>query len=204
MARAPSVTDFDMKLRLILPILLLPSASTSLRAESLQADASVLYALHQWNTAGFSADIGTIIGGRHFVGLEWTYFNPKGSVQLPVGGRVDTSETINLAQLAYRYSLPVESFGRVADLARVEVFLGAGGGIGLVHATLAYSPVGSGGQTKPEICYEGVAGVQVVLAPGVGARFGFRYIDSVNNVRLFNAGANTDTKTLEAGVTFRF
>jgi hypothetical protein len=53
-------------------------------------------------------------------------------------------------------------------------------------------------------CVELAAGLQFDFGPHFGIKAGFQYIDSINNVRLFNTDANTDTKALEAGVVFRY
>jgi len=200
-----------MKLWMLLPAL--SAACAAAQAQSMQIDASFPRALHQWNSTGFSADAGAVFGGQSFVGLEWTYFNPKGMTNVPYIGPVPMNETVNLAQLAYRFSLPIDAFGKVGNSERLEFYVGGGIGGGLIRQTLTYpyaipgyngSSLNGASETKTEICYEAVAGVQVNLVSNFGVKVGFRYIDSVNNVVLFNADANTDTKVLEAGVTWRF
>lgn len=57
---------------------------------------------------------------------------------------------------------------------------------------------------ETELCAELAAGLQFNVGPNFGMKVGFRYIDSINNVRLFNSDANTDTKALEVGAVVRF
>lgn len=177
------------------------------RAQTLQADVSFPHALHQWNTTGFSVDLGGSFAGRHFLGLEFTTFNPKFTYSYPIYGAAQVDERIESLQLAYRFSVPLGIFGGSHRYPPCELYLGGAGGLGRVRQTLAYSSTGAAAlasQQETELCAELAAGLQFNFTPYFGIKAGFRYIDSINNVRLFNTDANTDTKALEAGVVFRY
>jgi hypothetical protein len=193
---------------LLAPVLFLAAAAA--QAQTLQADFSVLHALHQWNTTGLSADLGGSLNGRHFLGLEYTRFSPKFTYSYPIYGSAQVDEKIETLQLAYRYSIPLGFSGGDARYTPLELYLGGAGGFGRVRQTLTYfSAIVPGAGPQPaaqeiDLCWEAVAGLQYNFGPNFGFRAGFRYIDSVNNVKLFNADANTDTKALEAGIVVRF
>jgi len=177
------------------------------RAQTLQADVSFLHALHQWNTTGFSADLGGLLAGQHFLGLEFTAFNPKFTYSYPIYGSAHVDERIETLQLAYRFSFPLSTFGSNHRHTPFEFYVGGAGGLGRVRQTLTNTSTGVAAlapQQETELCVELAAGLQCNFGPYFGIKAGFRYIDSINNVRLFNTDANTDTKALEAGVVFRF
>jgi len=177
------------------------------RAQTLQADVSFLHALHQWNTTGFSADLGGSFAGQHFLGLEFTAFNPKFTYPDPIYGAAHVDERIETLQLAYRFSFPLGILGGNHRPTPFELYLGGAGGLGRVRQTLADPSTGVAApapQQETELCVELAAGLQCNFGPYFGIKAGFRYIDSINNVRLFNSDANTDTKALEAGVVFRY
>jgi opacity protein-like surface antigen len=180
------------------------------RAQTLQTDVSLIQAFHQSNTTGFSADVGESINGRQFLGLEFTYFTPGFTYSYPILGAAHVAERVESVQFAYRFSLPLSSTSGDHPFAPFEIYAGAAGGLGRIRQTLTLASdlgVASGMQLSAEgteVCAELVAGLQFNLGPHFGIRAGFRYLDSINNVRLFNTDANTDTKALEAGVVFRF
>jgi opacity protein-like surface antigen len=194
----------------ILFALALCFATVDGRAQTLQADVSLLQAFHQSNTTGFSADVGESINGRQFLGLEFTYYNPSFTYTYPILGAAHVAERIESAQFAYRFSFPLTFSGGDRQFAPLELYVGAAGGLGRVKQTLTLASdlgVASGTQVSAEgteVCAELAAGLQFNLGPNFGIRAGFRYLDSINNVKLFNTDANTDTKALEAGVVFRF
>jgi len=180
------------------------------RAQTLQADVSFPYAFHQWNTTGFSADLGGSLAGQHFLGLEFTVFNPDFSYSYPILGTAHVDERIETLQLAYRFSFPLNIFGGDSRHSALELYLGGAGGLGQVRQTLTYSgnaavaPATQLTAEEAELCAELAAGLQFNFGTYFGIKAGFRYIDSINNVRLFNADANTDTKALEVGVFVRY
>lgn len=188
-------------------VLVFSFAAVAGRAQTLQADVSFLHALHQWNTTGFSADLGGSFAGQHFLGLEFTTFNPKFTYSYPIYGAAHVNERLETLQLAYRFSFPLSIFGGNQRYLPFELYLGGAGGLGRVRQTLtntSNSVAAPAPQQETELCVELAAGVQCNIGPHFGIKAGFRYIDSINNVRLFNTDANTDTKALEAGVVFRY
>lgn len=190
--------------------LVFSSAAVAGRAQVLQTDISLLQAFHQSNTTGFSADIGESFAGQQFFGLEFNYLTPGYTYSYPVFGATHVGERVETVQIAYRFSFPLNFFGGDRHNAPLELYAGAAGGVGRVRQTLTLASnlgVLSGTQLSAqgtELCGELVAGLQFNLAPHIGIRAGFRYMDSINNVKIFNTQANTDTKALEAGVAFRF
>jgi len=108
------------------------------RAQTLQADFSVLHALHQWNTTGLSADLGGSLSGRHFLGLEYTSFSPKFTYSYPIYGSAQVDEKIETLQLAYRLSIPLGFSGGDTRYTPLELYLGGAGGFGRVRQTLTY------------------------------------------------------------------
>ncbi len=185
-------------------------AVVSGRAQTLQADVSLLQAFHQSNTTGFSADFGESISGRQFLGVEFTLFNPSFTYTYPILGAAHVDERVESVQVAYRFSFPLSFSRGDRQYAPLEIYMGAAGGLGRVRQTLTLSSsvaVASGTQLsaqETELCGELAAGLQFNFGPNFGVRAGFRYLDSINNVKLFNTDANTDTKALEAGAVFRF
>jgi opacity protein-like surface antigen len=185
-------------------------AAVAGNAQTLQADVSLLQAFHQANTTGFSADFGESIAGRQFLGVEFTLFNPSFTYSYPVLGSAHVAERVESVQAAYRFSFPLTFTSGDRPYVPLEIYLGAAGGLGRVRQTLTLSSDAGGtsgtqlSAQETELCAELVAGLQFNFGKNLGVRAGFRYLDSINNVRLFNTDANTDTKALEAGVVFRF
>lgn len=186
------------------------AAAATGMSQSLQADLSFPYAAHHWNTTGFSADLGEVIAGQHFVGLEFTAFNPAFDNSFPTYGVAHVDEQIDTLLLAYRFTFPLNFSGAGRHYAPVELYVGGAGGLGRVRQSLTSSfasggaPAQQASAGETELCAELSAGLQFNFGPHFGIKAGFRYIDSINNVRLFNTDAATDTKTLEAGVVCRF
>jgi opacity protein-like surface antigen len=180
------------------------------RAQTLQADLSFPYAFHQWTTTGVSADLGVSFAGEHFLGLEFTTFSPNFTYAYPVYGSAQVSERIDSLQLAYRFSYPLGALIPGSRYAPFELYVGVAAGPGRVQQSLTYSAAAVAALLRPVsaqetlFCAELAAGLQFNLTPHFGIKAGVRYIDSINNVRLFNTDANTDTKTVEAGVVFRY
>jgi opacity protein-like surface antigen len=175
------------------------------RAQTLQADLSFPHALHQWDATGWSVDFGAVLEDRHFLGLEFTDFHQQFTAGFPVYGAAHVDERIDSLQLAYRYSFPLGVLWGGRPNGPLEAYLGAAGGLGRVRQALAATGAAPPApQQETEFCAELAAGLQWQFGPFMGIKAGFRYIDSINNVRLFNADANTDTKTLEVGVVFRY
>ncbi len=185
-------------------------ATAAASAQTLQADVSLLQAFHQSNTTGFSADFGESIAGRQFLGLEFTLFNPGFNYSYPLLGAAHVDERVESVQVAYRLSFPLTFLSGDRKYAPLELYVGAAGGLGRVRQTLTFSSNDGGTTGTPlsaqetEVCGELVGGLQFNFGPNFGVRAGFRYLDSINNVKLFNTDAATDTKALEAGVVFRF
>jgi opacity protein-like surface antigen len=185
-------------------------ATAAGRAQTLQADVSLLQAFHQSNSTGFSADFGESIAGRQFLGLEFTLFNPSFNYSYPTLGAAHVDERVESVQVAYRFSFPLSFSSGDRKYAPLELYIGAAGGLGRVRQTLTLSSnVGGASGTQlsaqeTELCGELAGGLQFNFGPNFGIRAGFRYLDSINNVKLFNTDAATDTKALEAGVVFRF
>jgi opacity protein-like surface antigen len=180
------------------------------RAQSLQADVSLIQAFHQSDTTGFSADFGESIAGRQFLGVEFTFLSPSFTYSYPVLGAAHVDERVETVQFAYRFSFPLNILGGDRQYAPLELYVGAAGGLGRVRQTLTLTSnvsEASGTQLsaqETEVCAELVAGLQFNLGPNFGIRAGFRYMDSISNVTLFSTNANTDSKAMEAGVVFRF
>ena len=187
---------------LAFPALLALAAAVGVRAQSIQVDASIPYAFHGWDTAGYSVDAGSCFADHHFLGLEWIHFNPTPINVLPVVGALRVSEKVEALQLAYRFTYPIYR--------PLEFYLGAAAGIGRVQEALpnspsvssAVGPVLSAGNT--EWCGELAAGLQFDIGPHFAIKGGYRYLDSFNNIKQFGAATNTDTKTLEIGVVAKF
>jgi opacity protein-like surface antigen len=180
------------------------------RTQTLQMDASILHAFHGWDTTGFSADIGESFGNKQFLGFEFTEFNPSFGASYPGYPNASVSERIDTFQAAYRIAFPLGNIGGDHGYSPMEVYFGAAAGLGFVRQSLTYPSSIAGGppsqasEQEAELCAELTAGLQYNFGPSFGIRAGFRYIDSINNVNLFNAAANTDTKTLEFGAVFRY
>jgi len=184
--------------------------ATSARAQELQAEASLPYAFHGWNTLGYSAEVGYLFDGRQLVGVEWTYFDSTVANVYPAFGELRVAQQIQALQAVYRYSFPLMLSEHGGLLAPLELFLGTGAGLGRVRQSLpnmaaALSVVGEPLTAEnTEISGELTAGVIFNVAAHFGIKAGFRYIDSFNNVRQFGADVNTDTKALEIGAVYRF
>lgn len=189
---------------------LFAAAAVAVRAEALQVDTSFPYALHGWNTLGYTIAVGHSFVGDDFLGLEWTSFNPKPIAEYPGVGALRVDEKFEALQIAYRRRFPLFHFGSGKDRVPLSFYVGAGAGLGRVTASIPDSPaaraVFGGGLSvsNTELTGELLAGVEVDLGSLVGLRVGYRYIDSFNNVRQFSRDVNTDTKALEIGATFRF
>jgi hypothetical protein len=196
--------------RAVLLTLLAFAGAAGGRAQSIRVDVSFPYAFHGWNTVGCCADAGYDFAGRDFLGLEWTRFNPKPVNAYPGVGPVRVDQRIEALQIAYRHSFPLARLGFAGDHAPLELYVGAGAGLGRVRQELPRSPAALSAlgpqlaAENTELSGELVAGLQLDLGPRFGIRAGFRYLDSFNNVNQFGAGVNTDTKALEVGASWRF
>lgn len=179
-------------------------------AQTVQFDASVPYASHGWNTLGYSGQIGWILDSVNMVGLEWTSFNSTVSNVYPVVGEVGVAHRIQTLQATYRLSLPIKKLLGAGLFDPLEVYGGVGAGIGRVSQSLPGTPavVANEGTSltaeSTEFCCELAAGIQFDLTTRLGVKAGFRYMDSVSNVRQFGSSVNTDAKVIEMGAVLRF
>jgi hypothetical protein len=205
-----NTSRFHPSMRIAGLLALAPFLALEGRAQTVQIDASIPYAAHGWNTVGYSGQVGWILADINLVGIEWTSFNSTVSNVYPVVGEVGVSHQIQTLQATYRLSLPLKKVIGSGVLDPFEVYGGVGAGLGRVRQSLpgTAAVVASEGTNlsaeSTEFCCEVAAGIQFNLGTRLGVKAGYRYMDSVTNVRQFGSSVNTDAKVLEIGAVVRF
>jgi opacity protein-like surface antigen len=177
---------------------------TDLNTLRWEADVEAAYAF-RLRTTGIIADVGADVTPMHFLGFEYSYFNPKGSTTDAKAGTINSKEDISTYEFAYRFRMPLAQFSQNGMPSPVDFYAGISGGIGSVRLKTNVPSFGFRTTSEDDGVLSGsaTAGLQWNITRNWGVKAGYRYI-YLHHVNLFGTRGNIDTGVVEGGLNFRW
>lgn len=180
-----------------------PYAPARSGATTLAGSIDFPYAFN-WDALGVSGELGGIVAGHNFLGVEASYYGGDDRTYDVFNGptyigHFRSAQDVTTVEFAYRYYQPLWYYGPHAP---VTFYIGGGAGGGWVSYTNSGGYFGFRNDNNANFAGEVLTGFEFNTGP-VALRLGYRYVD-VTNAWEFNRRLDVDSSAFEAGVSLKF